>query len=140
MIAISCYSKVVGSSPVVREAIPAGKLKTSIPFQSEAAACSSPVTQGQSVARTDPSATPVSTHIAQFFGNLFTSDATERVGRKGRVCPKHYGEVLTEDEILEHIREQEERKRERVTKRGNPRTRRQQTTKQHGTSKRRGQK
>ena len=115
--------RATGVHPLSREAIPPGKLKTSMPFQSEAAACSPPVTQCQSVPHTDSSATPVSTHIAQLFGNLFTSDVTKCNGRKGRVCPTHYGEALMEDKILERIREQEEKKKEQATKRGKPQTR-----------------
>ena len=54
----------------------------------------------------------MSIHIAQFFGNLFISQGTVAVSGvpKGRTKPTHYGEALTEEEVVERILQQEEEK------------------------------
>jgi len=63
--------------------------------------------------QTQPPPTPVSIHIAQYFGNLFISQSnvTVHATKRGRTQPRHYGEALTEEEVLERIREQEEKKK-----------------------------
>ena len=47
----------------------------------------------------------MSIHIAQFFGNLFISQGTVAVSGvpKGWTKPTHYGEALTEGEVVERI-------------------------------------
>ena len=67
--------------------------------------------------------THVTIRIAQFFGNLFISQGavTVSTGAKGRTKPSHYGEALTEEEVIERIRKQEEEKKERAAKKGSTR-------------------
>ena len=36
-----------------------------------------------------------------------------KLGKRGRAEPRHYGEVLTEDEIVERIRAEEESKKQK---------------------------
>ena len=132
-----------GLHPLSRDAIPTSKLKVSIPFQappqtqsaqsqqsqsqqsqsqqSQSQQSQSQQSQSQRSQSPQPSAlhlqqqppTPVSIHIAQFFGNLFISQGTVAVSGvpKGRTKPTHYGEALTEEEVVERIRQQEEEKK-----------------------------
>ena len=118
-----------GLHPLSRDAIPASKLKVSIPFQPPS---QPPSTQSQPSQSLPQSAihlqqqppTPVTIHIAQFFGNLFISQGavTVSTGAKGRTKPSHYGEALTEEEVIERIRKQEEEKKERAAKKGSTRS------------------
>ena len=106
--------RAAGLHPLSQAAIPATKLKTSVPFRS----CSSPQpSQSRSQPPPNVSETPVSIHIAQFFGNLFVQENTHVVvGRKGRTLPTHYGEPLTEEEVVERIHEQDRQKKDKATK------------------------
>ena len=114
--------------PLSRDAIPASKLKVSIPFQTPSQTQSTQSQQSQSPPQSamhlqQQPPTPVTIHIAQFFGNLFISQGTVTVssGAKGRTKPSHYGEALTEEEVIERVRKQEEEKKERAVKKGSTR-------------------
>ncbi len=45
------------------------------------------------------------------------TNVTIGVRRKGRTEPRHYDEALTEDDVLERIREQDEKKKEKAAER-----------------------
>ena len=100
-----------GIHPFNREAISASKLKPS----------SALVPQSEVVSTT--SDTPVTTKVLQFFGNLFEekNNAREILGKRGRTLPRHYGEALTQDEVAERIREEQEmKKRKKEEKKKKP--------------------
>ena len=117
-----------GLHPLSRDAIPASKLKVFIPFQTPLQPQSTQSQESQSPPQSEMNLqqqppTPVTIHIAQFFGNLFISQGavTVSTGAKGRTKPSHYGEALTEEEVIERIRKQEEEKKERAAKKGSTR-------------------
>ncbi len=125
--------RAAGLHPLSRDAIPPTKLKTSAPFRNVTSASASPQrSQPHSQPPPTVSETPVFIHIAQFFGSLFLSKATNvtiGVRRKGRTEPRHYGEALTEDDVLERIREQEEKKKEKAAEKAAKKGRRKQKSK-----------
>ena len=83
-------------------------MKPSKPFQ-EGEATSDP---------TSEEATPVTLRVAKFFGEMFIPKEGDKVAqrKRGRTEPKHYGEALTEEEIMERIREEEEIRKAKVGK------------------------
>lgn len=126
-----------GIHPLSRKAIPVSKLKTSIPFQEATATTSSaqlaaqdptppsqpiqPATQNPTPpSQPTPSAllsgTPVTTRVAQFFGNLFTEKNKCKLGKRGRTEPRHYGEALTEEEVFMRRQQRKGRRKKRNTK------------------------
>ena len=119
-----------GLHPLSREAIPDAKLKVSAPFEdSPEAASSSQETTTTSATSKDTSATskdtPVTTRVAKFFGELFQEKKANntRLGKRGRVEPRHYGEALTEDEVYERLKREEEAKKRKKAEKGKAKTR-----------------
>ena len=65
--------------------------------------------------------------MAKFFGDLFAEKQKVPNPKRGRTEPRHYGEALTEEEVIERIREEEEikkQKREKNTGKGKKTTKR----------------
>ena len=113
--------RAAGLHPLSHDAIPVTKLKISFPFPQESSPQPSQSQHQQHRQQSQPlPGTPVSIHIAQFFGNLFLSQQckiTEQAGRQIRIQPRHYGEALTEEEVIERLRQQAEQKAELVRQR-----------------------
>ena len=105
-----------GLHPLSREAIPDSKLKTSVPFEAATKEAEMPQLTSGATATNDP-AILVTQHIAQYFGNLFIDKQKEKAVKRARTMLRHYGEALTEDEVIDRIRQQEEEKKQkRATK------------------------
>ena len=67
-----------------------------------------------------PTVTATRQRVESYFTKYFEQKAEERKSEsKTRIRPKHYGEGLTEDDIFERIKqEQEEREQKKQTKVG----------------------
>ena len=65
-----------------------------------------------------PTVTTTRQRVESYFTKYFEQKAEEKkVKAKTRIRPKHYGEGLTEDDIFERIKqEQEEREQKKQTK------------------------
>ena len=70
--------RLCGLHPLSREAIPDSKLKTSVPFEAATKEAETPQLTSGATATNDP-ATPVTQHIAQYFGNLFIDKQKKRL-------------------------------------------------------------